>query len=46
MADATAVGAGQSETLAQAFVETASERAAVVELEHITVDVPSAVTTW
>jgi hypothetical protein len=31
--------------LAQAFVETASERAAIADPQHITVDVPSAVTT-
>lgn len=45
MADATTVMGGQSETLAQAFVETASERAAIQGQLHITVDVPSAVTT-
>jgi hypothetical protein len=45
MPDASTILGAESETLAQAFVETASERAAIVEPQHITVDVPSAVTT-
>lgn len=45
MADAATILGDKAETLAQAFLETAAERAAIQDPQHITVDVPSAVTT-